>query len=374
MANDVTDSDQQAPTSEPNPPSAAKSGMKRILMVGAAVVVIAGGIWLFHYQTRGKYFEDTNDAFIQADAVTISPKISGYVDAVLVGDNQDVKAGQPLVRIDPRDYDAQARQYQAQIDVAKANAENVRATIGEQQAAIAQAQAQLVSAEEDARYAEREAARYAPLAASGAETKEHLATLRNQAAKARAAADAQRAAVTSAQRRIGALEAQVQQAAAQGDAAKAQLAAAHVNVGSTVLRASVDGRIGDRTVRTGQFVQAGTRLMSVVPLAKLYVTANFKETQIGLMRPGQPATIEVDALDGTEIRGHVESISPGTGAQFSLLPPQNATGNFTKIVQRFPVKIALAADARQQVPILPGMSVIAEVDTRQDSEAGRHDQ
>ena len=166
MANDVTDSDQQAPTSEPNPPSAAKSGMKRILMVGAAVVVIAGGIWLFHYQTRGKYFEDTNDAFIQADAVTISPKISGYVDAVLVGDNQDVKAGQPLVRIDPRDYDAQARQYQAQIDVAKANAENVRATIGEQQAAIAQAQAQLVSAEEDARYAEREAARYAPLAAS----------------------------------------------------------------------------------------------------------------------------------------------------------------------------------------------------------------
>ncbi|QSR20381.1 HlyD family secretion protein [Novosphingobium sp. KA1] len=371
MANDVTDSDQQAPTSEPNPPSAAKSGMKRILMAGAAVVVIAGGIWLFHYQTRGKYFEGTNDAYIQADAVTVSPKISGYVDAVLVGDNQDVKAGQPLVRIDPRDYDAQARQYQAQIDVAKANAENVRATIGEQQAAIAQARAQLVSAEEDARYAEREAARYAPLAASGAETKEHLATLRNQAAKARAAADAQRAAVTSAQRRIGALEAQVQQAAAQGEAAKAQLAAAHVNVGSTVLRASVDGRIGDRTVRTGQFVQAGTRLMSVVPLAKLYVTANFKETQIGLMRPGQPATIEVDALDGTEIRGHVESISPGTGAQFSLLPPQNATGNFTKIVQRVPVRIAIDAGPEARRVLVPGLSVTVTVDTI-DAKGSQH--
>ena len=363
MANDVTDSDQQATTAETNPPSGKKSGMKRILMVGAAVVVIAGGIWLFHYQTRGKYFEDTNDAYIQADAVTISPKISGYVDAVLVGDNQDVKAGQPLVRIDPRDYDAQARQYQAQIDVAKANAENVRATIGEQQAAIAQAQAQLASAEEDARYAEREAARYAPLAASGAETKEHLATLRNQAAKARAAADAQRAAVTSAQRRIGALEAQVQQAAAQGEAAKAQLAAAHVNVGSTVLKASVDGRIGDRTVRTGQFVQAGTRLMSVVPLSKLYVTANFKETQIGLMRPGQQATIEVDALDGTKIRGHVESISPGTGAQFSLLPPQNATGNFTKIVQRVPVRIAIDAGPEARRVLVPGLSVTVTVDT-----------
>ena len=363
MANDVTDSDQQATTAETNPPSGKTSGMKRILLVGAAVVVVAGGIWLFHYQTRGKYFEDTNDAYIQADAVTISPKISGYVDAVLVGDNQDVKAGQPLVRIDPRDYDAQARQYQAQIDVAKANAENVRATIGEQQAAIAQAQAQLASAAADAAYAEREAARYAPLAASGAETKEHLATLRNTAAKARAAADAQRAAVTSAQRRIGALEAQVQQASAQGEAAKAQLAAAHVNVGSTVLKASVDGRIGDRTVRTGQFVQAGTRLMSVVPLSKLYVTANFKETQIGLMRPGQPATIEVDALDGTKIRGHVESISPGTGAQFSLLPPQNATGNFTKIVQRVPVRIAIDAGPEARRVLVPGLSVTVTVDT-----------
>ncbi|MDF2639609.1 MAG: multidrug transporter permease [Novosphingobium lindaniclasticum] len=345
-------------------PSALKRPRVRlVLLAGIALAVIGAGAWLLHYETRGKYLQDTNDAYIQADAVTISPKISGYVDAVLVGDNQDVKAGQALVRIDPRDYDAQAQQYQAQIDVAQANADNVRAGISEQEAGIAQARAQLASAEEDARYAEREAARYAPLAASGAETRQQLASLRSQAAKARAAADAQRAALLSAERRIGSLKAQIRQAEAQGEAARAQLAAAHVNVGSTVLKAGIDGRVGDRTVRAGQFVQAGTRLMTVVPLNKLYVTANFKETQIGLMYPGQPATIQVDALDGTKIAGHVESVSPGTGAQFSLLPPQNATGNFTKIVQRVPVRIAIDAGPEARRVLVPGLSVTVTVDT-----------
>ncbi len=364
MANDVSESQEAPDTANQQTTSPAKrSRMRLVLLTGVVVAVVAGGAWLLHYETRGKYLEDTNDAFIQADAVTISPRISGYVEDVLVTDNQDVKAGQPLVRIDARDYDAQAQQYQAQIEVAKANADNVRAGISEQEAGIAQARAQLASAEADARYAEREAARYAPLAASGAETKQQLANLRNQAAKSRAAADAQRAALLSAERRIGSLKAQIRQAEAQGEAARAQLASAHVNVGSTVLKASVDGRVGDRTVRAGQFVQAGTRLMTVVPLSKLYVTANFKETQIGLMRPGQPATIQVDALDGTKIRGHVESISPGTGAQFSLLPPQNATGNFTKIVQRVPVRIAIDAGPEARRVLVPGLSVVVTVDT-----------
>jgi len=362
MATDVSESQAATDSGERLPPL-KRPGVRRGLLAGCILLLVGGGGWLFHYQTRGQFQQDTNDAYIQADAVTISPKISGYVEQVLVGDNEDVKAGQPLVRIDPRDYDAQAQQYRAQIDVAKANADNVRAMIGEQEAAIAQARAQLASAEEDARYAAREASRYAPLAASGAETGERLATLRNQAAKARSAVDAQRAALLSAQRKVASLNAQIRQADAQGEAAQAQLAAAHVNVGSTVLKASVAGRIGDRTVRAGQFVQAGTRLMSVVPLSKLYVTANFKETQIGLMRAGQPATIEVDALDGTKIRGHVESISPGTGAQFSLLPPQNATGNFTKIVQRVPVRIALDAGPEARRVLVPGLSVTVTVDT-----------
>jgi membrane fusion protein (multidrug efflux system) len=246
-----------APAAEQPDSAVKRPGVRRVLLILLVLVVIGLVAWLIRYQTYGKYIEETNDAYIQADSVTVAPKISGYVEQVFVRDNQDVRRGQPLVRIDPRDYRAQASQYQAQIDVAAANADNVRAMIGEQEAAVAQAQAQLATATADARFAADEAARYAPLAASGAETREKLSNLRNQSAKAANMVLAQRAALLTAQRRIGSLRAQVRQAQAQGEAAKAQLDAASVNVGSTILRASVDGRIGDRTVRAGQFIQAG---------------------------------------------------------------------------------------------------------------------
>lgn len=352
------------------PPATAEKRAQRLsprarrnLLIVAIVAAVIFGAWLVHYETRGKFIEGTDDAYIRADAVTVSPKISGYVEQVFVADNQDVKAGQPLVRIDPRDYKAQTSQYQAQIDVARANADNVRAQIREQDAAIAQARAQLAASEADAKFAAGEVVRYAPLAESGAETREKLTTLRNQATQAANTAAAQRAALESAERRIGALQAQIRQAEAQGETAEAQLSAANVNLGSTIVRASVDGRIGDKSVRVGQFVQSGTRMMSVVPLAKIYITANFKETQIGLMRAGQPATIEVDSLPGVELKGHVESVSPGTGAEFSLLPPQNATGNFTKIVQRVPIRIAIDAGPDARKVLVPGLSVTVKVDT-----------
>lgn len=334
-----------------------------ILIVIAVVVVVAGILWFWRYETHGKYIQSTNDAYVQADAVVVSPKVGGYVAELFVGDNQTVTAGQPLLRIDPRDYKAQTAQYQAQIDVAQANADSVHAQIGEQQAAIDQARAQLAQAQSGLQFARGQVARYAPLASTGAETKERLAQLRDQEQQAAAQVAAAQAAVTSAQRRIGSLQGQVGQARAQGEAARAQLDAARVNLDSTVLRASVDGRIGDKSVQIGQFVQPGVRLMSVVPLNKLYVEANFKETQVGLMRVGQPVTLKVDALSGVEITGHVESFSPGTGAQFSLLPPQNATGNFTKIVQRVPVRIAIDAGPEARKLLLPGMSVDVEVDT-----------
>jgi membrane fusion protein (multidrug efflux system) len=340
-----------------------KPGVRRILFFIVIALAIGLILWIGRYQTHGKYLEDTNDAYIQADAVTVSPKISGYVEQVYVVDNQDVKKGQPLVRIDPRDYNAQSAQFQAQVEVAAANADNVRAMIGEQQAAVAQARAQLATANSNAQFAASEVARYTPLAASGAETREKLTNLRNQATQAANTASAQSAALASAERRIASLQAQVRQAQAQGDAAKAQLAAANVNVGSTILRASTDGRVGDKSVRAGQFVQASTRLMSVVPLSAIYISANFKETQIGLMRIGQPVTIDIDALPSVSLTGHVESISPGTGAQFSLLPPQNATGNFTKIVQRIPVRIAIDAGPEVRRILVPGLSVTVEVNT-----------
>lgn len=352
-------------TDAPAKPSPLKNPRVRIfLLLVLAVAVIGGMLWYVRYQSVGKFMQGTDDAYIQADAVTISPKVSGYVDKVLVAENQQVKAGTPLIQIDARDYRAQAAQVEAQIDVARANAEGVHAQIREQQAGVDKARSDLAAARSDAAFAHAEVVRYRPLAASGAETREKLSQLINQARQADAQVAAASAALTSASRRIGTLQAQVRQAQAQGEASRAQLESANVNVGATVLRASIDGRVGDKTVRVGQFVQAGTRLMSIVPVRQLYVEANFKETQLGLMRPGQPVTLEVDALPGVEIRGRVESVSPGTGAQFSLLPPQNATGNFTKIVQRIPVRIAIDAGQETRQLLVPGMSVDVTVDTR----------
>jgi len=346
-------------------PSPLKSPRVRLILLLVALALIGGGVlWFIRFETFGKYQESTNDAYIQADSITIAPKVSGYVDRVFVAENQDVKAGQPLAQIDPRDYRAQAAQSVAQIDLAKANAAGVVAQMAEQRAAIAQAEAELNAANASASFAASEVERYRPLAASGAETRERLSELQNQATQARARAAAARATLNGAQKRIATLETQVRQAQAQGEAARAQLSAANTNVEATILRATADGRIGDKSIRQGQFVQAASRLMTLVPKASLYVEANFKETQLGLMRVGQPVTIEVDALPGVELPGKLASIAPGTGAQFSILPPQNATGNFTKIVQRIPVRIAISAGPETRKLLVPGMSVEVSVDTR----------
>lgn len=358
------------PAADAAPASPAKKRRAKIIILVLLGAVLVGGlIWFLRYQSYGKFQQSTNDAYVQADAVTVAPKVSGYVDRVLVAENQTVKAGDPLVQIDARDYRANAAQSQAQIDVARANARGVEAQIDEQQAAITRARAELAVAQSDAAFANAEVARYAPLAETGAETRQRVATLRNEAKQANARVTAARAALTAAERRVGTLRAQVSQALAQAEGARAQLDAAQTNVGATLIRAAINGRVGDKTVRVGQFVQAGTRLMSVVPTRDLYIEANFKETQLGLMRVGQPVKIEVDALPGVEIPGRVASIAPGTGAQFSVLPPQNATGNFTKIVQRVPVRIALSAGPAARALLVPGMSVEVSVDTRSARDA-----
>jgi membrane fusion protein (multidrug efflux system) len=327
--------------------------LRLVLGTAAVVVLVIGAIWFIRQQVYGKYQQSTQDAYLQADSVTVSARVSGYISQVLVRENQDVKAGQPLLRIEAPDYPSLAAQGQAQINLAAASAANAEAMIGEQEAAIEQARAAFTTAQTKARFAASEVARYAPLAATGAEPAEKLATLRTQAAQAAQDVSAQQAALAGATRRIASLRAQVEQAKAQGQSARAQLEAAQRNVRDMVVVASVAGRVGDLTARAGQFVQPGLRLMSVVPVEQLY-----------LMRQGQPAEIQVDALPGISFHGHVASIAPGTGAQFSLLPPQNATGNFTKIVQRVPVRIAIDADPALKRLLLPGMSVDVSVDTR----------
>lgn len=339
-----------------------RAGM--VVLTIVAVAVIGGGLWFWRHETYGRFFQSTDNAYIQADTVTIAPKIGGYVERVLVAENQQVAAGQPLVEIDPREFRAQTAQIQAQIDLARTNAAGVRAQIQEQQAGVAQARAQLAAAQSTLAFARSEVVRYAPLAESGAEPRERLAQLRNQQQQAEAQLASARAALLAAERRTATLATQVDQALAQARGGEAQLQAAQVNLGSTVLRAPVAGRVASRTVQTGQLVQPGARLLSVVPVERMYIEANFKETQLALMRPGQSVTVEVDALDGVELHGKVESVSPGTGAEFSILPPQNATGNFTKIVQRVPVRISLDAGPMARKLLVPGMSVQVTVDTR----------
>jgi len=337
---------------------------RRWLIVLLIVALVAGLAWFVHWWTVDRFIESTDDAYLKADNVTVAPKISGYVTQVFVRDNETVAAGAPLVRLDTRQYEASLAQAQATVAAREADLARAQADLKQQQAAVVQAQAQEEVARVAARHAQDDVARYAPLAATGAETGERLASLVSTRDQAHATLAANAAAVRSAQTQIDATSAQIAQAHAQVEAARASLRQAQLDMNDTTLYSSIAGRVGDRSVRVGQYVQPGTRLLTVVPVRSLYLEANFKETQIGRMRPGQPATLHVDALRGVDLHGVVDSFAPGTGAQFALLPPENATGNFTKIVQRVPVRIRVQADAQTRSVLLPGLSVTVDVDTR----------
>ncbi|WP_321838786.1 HlyD family secretion protein [Paraburkholderia bannensis] len=345
--------------------TAQARGSKRGMLIGAALVAAVGAAgWAGHWWLVGRFIESTDDAYLQADSVTVAPKVSGYITDVFVADNQAVKAGDPLVRLDTRQYQAALAQANATIDARNADVEHADAQLAQQRANIAQAAAQEEVARVSLRHAQDEVARYTPLAASGAETTEKLSELKSSRDQAQATLAADHAAVESARSQMGALTAQLGQARAQLEAAKASAAQSQLDLDHTVVKSAIAGRVGDRTVRVGQYVQPGTRMLSVVPVQDTYLTANFKETQIGRMRIGQPVEISVDALSGHKLHGVVDSFSPGTGAQFALLPAENATGNFTKIVQRVPVRIRVETGPQTRKVLLPGMSVTAEVDTR----------
>ncbi|WP_321927629.1 HlyD family secretion protein [Paraburkholderia guartelaensis] len=350
----------------------ARSGAKRtILILLGLAALVAAAVWLGHWWVVGRFIESTDDAYLQADSVTIAPKVSGYVTDVYVADNQAVKAGDPLVKLDARQYQVALDQAQATVDARTADIEHAQAQIEQQRANVAQAQAQQEVAQVSLRHANDEVARYAPLAATGAETTERLAELKSERDKAQATLAADAAAVTSARSQISAVNAQLSQARAQLEAARASAAQSQLDLDNTVVKSALAGRVGDRSVRVGQYVQPGTRMLTVVPVQRTYLTANFKETQIGRMRAGQPVELHVDALPGHTLHGVVDSFSPGTGAQFALLPPENATGNFTKIVQRVPVRIRLETGPETRSVLLPGMSVTVDVDTRSAREDDR---
>jgi membrane fusion protein, multidrug efflux system len=337
---------------------------RRLLIVLAIAIAIAGGIWLSHWWTVGRFIESTDDAYLQADSVTVAPKVSGYVTEVLVSDNQAVPAGAPLVRLDTRQYQASVDQAQATVDAREADLQRAQADLLQDNAKVAQTKSEEQVARLALQHAEDNVRRYAPLAATGAETTERLADLVSTRDQARATLASNAAAVHSAETEITAATAQVAQAGAQIEAARANLQQVKLDLHDTTLYSPLPGRVGDRTVRVGQYVQPGTRLLTVVPVQSVYLEANFKETQVGNMRVGQPATLHVDALHGIDLHGVVDSFAPGTGAQFALLPPENATGNFTKIVQRVPVRIRIETGPQTRRVLLAGLSVTVDVDTR----------
>ncbi|MGV3512366.1 MAG: HlyD family secretion protein [Novosphingobium sp.] len=336
----------------------------RIALGMLAIGALYGAYALYDYQTVGKYMQDTEDAYVKADGVTISSKLAGYVRRVTVTDNQAIEQGTLLVQIDPTDYNTRLAQSSAQVDVARATEAAAAAAIQEAQSAVGQARAALQASQRDLSYLNGEVARMRPLVASGAEPRQAYDQLVANRDKAAADVAAKQAGLAAASDRVASARAQAGQSTAQIKAAQAQRDAASTDLATTRIIAPIGGKIGNSTVRVGQFVQPGQRLMTIVPTEALYVEANFKETQIGLMRPGQPVTVHVDALPDVDFRGTVESITPGTGANFSLIPPQNATGNFTKIVQRVPVRIRINAGPESRKVLVPGLSLSVEVDTR----------
>jgi len=339
----------------------------RLRRTGTIVLValLAGGLAFYiYYETYLRYFQDTNDARIEADQVTISSKLAGYVKAVLVDDNQPVEKDARLVEIDPLDFRTRLAAADAGIATAVAAEDAAKAAQAEGIAGVAQARAALRAAEANLALAEREVTRYRPLVEEGAEPKMRLSQLVADRDRTAAQVAASQAALNQASRRVMSLAAQRRNLGAQASAARVQRQAAANDVASTSIAAPISGRVANRSVRVGQYVQPGQRLMTVVPTEGIYVVANFKETQVGLMRPGQPAHIEVDALPGVAFKGVVTSVTPGTGSNFSLIKPENATGNFTKIVQRVPVRIRIEAGPAARRVLVPGLSLEVEVDTR----------
>ncbi|WP_293384951.1 HlyD family secretion protein [Phenylobacterium sp.] len=349
------------PPKRPSP--LANPRVRVVLLLVGIVVVIGVAVLGFRWFTHGRFVQSTNDAYVRADQVTVAPKVSGYVEAVYVADNQAVAAGQPLLKIDTANYDATLATQRATAAAREADIEAARRQVAQQQEAVAQASAQLKGAQDAAAYADHEAERYKLLSSQGVETQQRYAQAVDQRNQAQATARANAAAKAQAERQVATLSAQVGQAEAQLKAAQAQVTTAQINLGDTLIRAAIAGRIGDKSVRLGQFVQPGARLMSVVPVQDVYLVGNFKETQIGRMQIGQRATVSLDAFGGRKIEAVVDSFSPGTGAQFALLPPENATGNFTKIVQRVPVRFRLRPPQDLQGRILPGLSATVSVDT-----------
>ena len=339
--------------------------LKRLLIGAAAVVLLAGaGIYGDYWWTTGRFMVSTDDAYVQAHSVLISPRVSGYISEAPVDDNQSVHDGEILARIDPRDYQTALDQARANVTGAKASIDTLSRQIAQQKLAVEQAR-QLVASDQAALvYSQQDFQRYTELAKTGNGTVQRAQLAQADIREKQAALQHDATGVRVAKKQIGVFEAQLAQATATLAQQQAMEHQAELNLSYTTISAPVDGTVGVRTLRVGQYVQAGTQLMAVVPLQAVYVVANYKETQLTDVRPGQPVTIDIDTFPGITVHGRVDSLAPASGQEFALLPPDNATGNFTKIVQRIPVKIVVDKGDPLFGMVRPGMSVEPTIDTK----------
>src|ERR1700722_11525159 len=351
------------------PVPAKKFNFRKMLMAGAALAVLAGAVWYgWDYWTVCQYLVSTDDAYVKADNTTIAPKVSGYLRQVLVGDNEPVRAGQVLARIDERDYRVALDQANADVAAADAAIASKQAQLEVQQSVIDAAKATVDVDSATVMFAAQENKRYTDLASTGYGSLQNAQQAQSRIAAAQATVQRDTANVAAALKQVDLLKAEIAQAKAARGRAAAARDQAEPNLGYTTIVAPIDGVVGNRSLRVGQYVQAGTQLMSVVPLASAYVVANYKETQLTDVREGQAVTIAVDTFPGQVVHGHVDSIAPASGQEFALLPPDNATGNFTKVVQRIPVKIALDAGNDTGIELRPGMSVIPTIETKSQAQ------
>lgn len=347
--------------------AAPRSLLKQALLT-LALLLAAGvaGRFGYYWWTEGRFQETTDNAYLQADKVVVAPKVGGFIADVFAADNQPVKAGQILARIDDRDFRVAYLQSKADLDKARASLEGIASALAQQNARIEEAKADVATAKAALNFATEEQKRYDDLLGRGAGTVQRSHQANTDFQQKKSALDKAEANYAAAQKQTEGLHSLEGAARASLQRAEINLDQAKLNLGYTTITAPIDGVVGDRALRKGQFVQPGTNLLTLVPMGKaIYLVANFKETQIGAMVEGQGATFTVDAFGDHVFHGRIESFAPGTGAQFALLPPENATGNFTKIVQRVPVKIVLDEGDPLIGRLRPGLSAEAVIDTRE---------
>lgn len=342
-----------------------KKRLVPIIAGGVALVAtgVGGAVWWIDKQ----HYETTDNAFVQADKVTVAPLVDGNVVEVLVDDNQHVRAGQVLVRLDQAPIRARLAQAEANAAALEAAVRAVDDKARLEQALISQKAAGVEAARAQAQMAQADLARYAQLAKSGIASPQRAQSARAAEQQAQAGVQQAAAALEAERRTAQSLASARDQSAAQAAAARAAVEQARIDLSRTEIRAPSDGVVGARGVRVGQYVRPGSNLMTLVPLGQAYVVANFKETQVARLRIGQPVTIHADAFGKQKIQGRVDSFAPATGAEFALIPVENAVGNFTKITQRLPVKIRVDKAQPLGAALRPGLSVGVKVDVTRDT-------